>query len=353
MAWYPKAVKRPISVNFTRTKTKKNCVILHSTASKTATSMYGWFSNPSAEASSHFHIDNVGRVEQYIDTDHFSWANREGNSRSITVETQGSGYEQWTNAQIVAIVDLIVWASKVHGIPIRMMNSSKSSESGVGWHRLGIDGNYIISKNPDLLKGRTPRGGGEVWSGFGKICPGDDRILQMPSIVEKAKKQAGISTTPVTPNTAPSAPLGLYTYTVKKGDTLWKIAQAHSTTVDRIKKDNGLSSDEILVGQKIKVVGGGIYVVAKGDTLWSIAKKVGTTVANLMKLNSLKSSSIGVGDTLKTGGSASTDVRTHTVKKGDTLWSIAEKYGADVHSLRKLNGMTGSVIQIGQVIKIK
>lgn len=353
MAWYPKATKRPISVNFTRTKTKKNCVILHSTASKTATSMYGWFSNPSAEASSHFHIDNNGRVEQYIDTDYVSWANREGNGRGVTIETQGSGYEPWTNAQIVAIVDLIVWASKVYNFPIRMMNSSKSSETGVGWHRLGVDGNYNISKNPDLLRGRSPRGGGEVWSGFGRICPGDDRILQVPSIVEKAKKQAGISATPVKPSTAPSAPLGLYTYTVKKGDTLWRIAQAHSTTVDRIKKDNGLKSDEIVVGQKLKVVGGGIYVVAKGDTLWSIAKKLGTTVANLMKVNSLKSDEIVVGDTLMTGGSVSAGVRTHTVNKGDTLWSIAQKYDTDVHTLRKLNGMSGSVLQIGQVLKVK
>ena len=192
MARMPGAVWRPIARNYTRNVTNKNCVILHTTASAAATSMHGWFSNPSAQSSSHFHVDFNGRIEQYIDTAYMSWANAAANSRSVTVETQGSGSESWTVAQIQAIVKIIQWARKAHpAIPLRQMNSSAASEKGIGWHRLGVNGNF----GSGILRGRNQRGGGQVWSSaYGKVCPGTKRIQQIPSII----KQAGGSTTTTT-----------------------------------------------------------------------------------------------------------------------------------------------------------
>lgn len=185
MAWYPKANKRPININYTMTKTAKNAVLLHSSASDGLSSLYSFFNNPSTQASSHFHVDFSGNVEQYIDTDHVSWANRDGNSRSVTIETQGSGEGPWTQAQMNAMAKLIRWICATHRIPLRIMENSHTSTSGVGWHRIGIDGNFPSS---GLLRGRNARGGGEVWSGFGKTCPGDDRILQVPRLIEMSKK---------------------------------------------------------------------------------------------------------------------------------------------------------------------
>lgn len=192
MAWMKGAKARPIKENYTHRVTAKDCVILHTTASAAATSMYRWFSNPNAQASSHFHVDFDGNIEQYMDSAHMSWANSAANPRSITIETQGNGSEPWTNAQIVAIVQIIQWARSVHkGIPLRQMNSSARSEKGIGWHRLGVHGNF---PKTGILRGRTQRGTGESWSSaYGKVCPGDDRIKQIPGIIRQA---GGTSTKP-------------------------------------------------------------------------------------------------------------------------------------------------------------
>lgn len=194
MAWMKGAKARPIKRNYTGRRTTKTRVILHTTASASATSMHGWFSNPNAGASSHFHVDNDGNIEQYIDTDYISWANRDGNSSSITIETQGAGHEPWTAAQVRAIVQIIQWARTVHkGIPLRRMTSSARKQKGIGWHRLGVNGDF---PKTGILRGRQQRGGGELWSGaYGKVCPGDKRIKQIPGIV----RQAGGTSTASTP----------------------------------------------------------------------------------------------------------------------------------------------------------
>jgi murein DD-endopeptidase MepM/ murein hydrolase activator NlpD len=184
MAWYPKALKKPISHNYTRTVTGKDCVILH-TAASNGDSLQAWFNNPSAQASSHFYVRKSGVVEQYIDSKYMSWANVQGNPRSVTIETEGLGDEAWTAKQVQAIVALCQWACKTHGIPVRQMASSAVTEKGIGWHRLGCDGNY--PSTPSILKGRSQRGGGEDWTGaagYGRACPGDDRIKQMPAIIK-------------------------------------------------------------------------------------------------------------------------------------------------------------------------
>jgi murein DD-endopeptidase MepM/ murein hydrolase activator NlpD len=186
MAWYPKALKKPISHNYTRTVTGKDCVILH-TAASNGDSLQAWFNNPSAQASSHFYVRKSGVVEQYIDSKYMSWANVQGNPRSVTIETEGIGNEEWTAKQVQAIVALCQWACKTHSIPIRQMASSAASEKGIGWHRLGCDGNYPTT---GILRGRNQRGGGQDWTGaagYGRACPGDDRIKQMPAIIAAVK----------------------------------------------------------------------------------------------------------------------------------------------------------------------
>ena len=191
MAIYPKAIWKPISVNYTRTVTNKNALILHTTAS-TATSQFGWFSNKSAMASSHFHIANDGTIEQYIDTKYISWASGDANSRSVSIETQGTGKGVWTNAQVKALGELSRWICAMHGIPVQQMTSSKATSRGIGWHRLGIDGNF---PKTGILRGRSARGGGQSWSSaYGKECPGDARIKQVPGIIKSIK---GGKVTPV------------------------------------------------------------------------------------------------------------------------------------------------------------
>ena len=103
-------------------------------------------------------------------------------------------------------------------------------------------------------------------------------------------------------------------HVVKKGETLGKIAQKYKCSVTNLKKWNNLSSNNIKVGQKLKVYppesgsssqGGGqsssgtVYTVKSGDTLWSIAKKHNVSVDYIKKKNNLKSNELKAGQKLK------------------------------------------------------
>lgn len=83
-------------------------------------------------------------------------------------------------------------------------------------------------------------------------------------------------------------------YTVKKGDTLSGIASKYGTTYQKLAEYNNISNPNlIVVGQKIKIPNtetttDNYYVVKRGDTLWSIAQKYNTTVAKLVELNKIQ-----------------------------------------------------------------
>lgn len=102
------------------------------------------------------------------------------------------------------------------------------------------------------------------------------------------------------------------TYTVVKGDTLSKIARDYGTTYQQIMQQNGLSTTLIKVGQKLEIgsstattqtaTTSSTYTVVKGDTLSKIAKQYGTTYQQIMQLNGLTSTLIKVGQKLTVTG---------------------------------------------------
>jgi LysM repeat protein len=104
------------------------------------------------------------------------------------------------------------------------------------------------------------------------------------------------------------------------------------------------------------------YKVVAGDTLGSIATKFGVTVARIQAANSLgTSTTIRVGQTLKIPTAVSSSpvattsptIKTYTVKSGDTLWGIASKLGVSVTKLAELNGITNAnLLKVGQVLKV-
>jgi LysM repeat protein len=88
---------------------------------------------------------------------------------------------------------------------------------------------------------------------------------------------------------------GFFTqHVVKKGDTLYDIARKYKTTVKKIKSLNGLKSDTIYPGQKLKLngevktQGSRVYVVKKGDTVGGIASKLGVSSKWIITQNGLK-----------------------------------------------------------------
>ncbi len=94
------------------------------------------------------------------------------------------------------------------------------------------------------------------------------------------------------------------------------------------------------------------YTVQAGDTLWAIARRYGTTVDVLKSYNGLTSDMLRIGQVLKIPASQTPSYTEYTVRAGDTLWAIARTYGTTVDAIQKLNGLTGDVINIGQVLKI-
>lgn len=149
-------------------------------------------------------------------------------------------------------------------------------------------------------------------------------------------------------------------YTVEKGDSLWSIANKFNTTVANLKSLNNLSSNLLQIGQKLKINATKVdqpneyYSVKKGDTLYSIATKNNLTVPELKNLNNLKSDNLSIGQTLliKKTPKENTNITTYTVKKGDTLYSIARKYNTTVNAITTLNNLTSNNLSIGQTLKI-
>ena len=148
-------------------------------------------------------------------------------------------------------------------------------------------------------------------------------------------------------------------YTVKAGDSLWNISKKYGITVNELKKLNNLTSDNLSIGQVLRVPSsesgvtptGSTYTVKKGDSLWKIANSYGTTVTNLKSLNNLKTDNLSIGQVLLVPNNIPV-ANTYTVKSGDSLWSIARKYGTTVDTLKRLNGLTSNLLSIGQVLKL-
>jgi len=142
-------------------------------------------------------------------------------------------------------------------------------------------------------------------------------------------------------------------YTVQKGDSYWLISQKFNTSLSSVLSANNATSNTSLnTGQKITVPSN-TYTVQKGDTYYLIAKKCGVTLSSLLSANNAtQNSALYVGDKIKipdTNG----DYTTHTVQKGETYWTISQKYGVSLSSLLSYNGATNnSALNIGDKVKI-
>jgi hypothetical protein len=177
MPRFPVAVWRPVTRYQSgplHVRATQRRLIFH-TAISSAKSLHSFFQQP-GRATPHFYVNDAGNIEQYIDTDYRSTANLNGNHDCITVESSDEGGRRlsWTDAQITTLARLSVWCHHRHRIPLLRCPSSRPGTRGIGWHRLGIDGNFPQPPG-HLLGGRV--NGGEKWSlSFGKTCPGNAKI---------------------------------------------------------------------------------------------------------------------------------------------------------------------------------
>lgn len=173
-------------------------------------------------------------------------------------------------------------------------------------------------------------------------------------------------------------------YIVKKGDTLIKIARRFGTTVYRLQEDNDLEdAGSLEVGDSLIIrrnkaekedtrledeLEEQIYVVKKGDTLFKIAKRFGVTVRELQEMNGLKDvKKLKIGDSLIIRGDKAVPEETilgdkrgnleekiYIVKRGDTLFKIAKRFGVTVRELQELNELKDvKKLEIGDSLKIR
>lgn len=195
------------------------------------------------------------------------------------------------------------------------------------------------------------------------IHPGQVMHLQEP----KPASKPALKTAPTT-NT---------TYTVKAGDSVWLIANMHGISMNDLVKWNKIKNNTIHPGQKLTVkqpVSSGkpttklptstnpvTHKVSYGESLWLISSKYGVTVDELRKQNGLKGDLIHPGQVLviKKGTTTSHSNPagksgiSYTVKAGDSVWLIANRYGVSMDDLMKWNKIKNYTIHPGQVLTIQ
>lgn len=180
------------------------------------------------------------------------------------------------------------------------------------------------------------------------------------------------------------------THKVKAGETLFSISQQHNVTVEDLKKWNGLSSTLIYANQTLQIgststdssssstptttSSNHTYTVKSGDTLYRIAKNNGTSVQQLKDWNNLSSHLIYVNQVLKISGTgtvssspsapvqektnetqaspAPSNSKSYKVQPGDTMWSVAQRHGISISQLKQWNNLSSNTIYINQVLQV-
>lgn len=156
---------------------------------------------------------------------------------------------------------------------------------------------------------------------------------------------------------------------VSSGETLSSIARRYGVSVSALRTTNRISGNVIRPGQRLRIPGTAgddlpaavIYTVRQGDALSTIAQRFGTTVTKLKRANRLTNNTLRVGQRLEIPDAeparAKREIEApkseiYVVRQGDTLSEIADRYGVGLSKLRAANGLRGNAIRIGQRLVI-
>ena len=162
--------------------------------------------------------------------------------------------------------------------------------------------------------------------------------------------------------------INIQTYIVKKGDTLYGISNQYGVSVIELASINGVNATSLQIGQELVIPDKSgvnpnnmfLYTVKKGDTLYSIAKKYNTSVSAILDLNYLTNTNLSIGQVIRIpenytpeGEITLPQYTNYIVQKGDTLYSISKKFQISVDVLVKDNALTSTVLYPGEVLKIR
>ncbi len=159
---------------------------------------------------------------------------------------------------------------------------------------------------------------------------------------------------------------------VVRGDSLSTIAQKYGITLRELKRLNKIKHNTAMLGVRLKVPVSGAtsnnvaksasrktvtHTVRSGESLSHISAKYNVTIRAIKRDNKLTKNTLYVGQKLRIGGAANNTaavkkIRTHKVKRGDTLSEIAERYNSNMQKIKKANKLRSNTVQLGQVLII-
>jgi LysM repeat protein len=219
---------------------------------------------------------------------------------------------------------------------------------------LKIPGFVAPAPTPSTGNTYTVQSGDSLWSIANKFGVTVTELRNLNNLTSDILSIGQVLLIPVQPSGTPTT-----TYTVQSGDNLYSIASRFNTTVDAIKSANNLTTNTLSIGQVLTIPTGTTttsptttYTVQSGDNLYSIASAFGTTVDAIKSANNLTSNLLSIGQVLTIPTTSSGTTRTYTVQSGDSLWTVANKFGTTVDALRRANNLTTDLLSIGQVLII-
>jgi len=219
---------------------------------------------------------------------------------------------------------------------------------------LGLESKTLAGLNPELRRDTTP---------------GTSYALKVPRAVASSFGAQLAALPPYVPPPEES----YARHRVRRGETLSTIARRYRTSVGAIARANNLRSrHQIRVGQRLKIPqrGGSRRVLAaasttaaswrhtvrRGDSLWSLASRYGTNVDRIKRDNELRGDRLVVGQKLRieTGAGGGAGARSHTVRRGDTIGRIARTQSVSIESILRANGLSRkSTIYPGQILRLE
>jgi membrane-bound lytic murein transglycosylase D len=177
-----------------------------------------------------------------------------------------------------------------------------------------------------------------------------------------------------------STKTSLYRYRVKRGDTISELAEKFGVQSSMIKKWNNMSGNKLIAGKTIKIYSNGssslgdnttktssniiYHKIKSGESISQIAELYRVSSSSVRKWNGLSSNKIIAGKTLKIYSDADVfDIpdnkisknsgKTHTVRSGESLYSIAKANSLSVAKLKSINSLSTNKIVVGQVLKLE
>ncbi|HVY54965.1 MAG TPA: LysM peptidoglycan-binding domain-containing protein [Thermodesulfobacteriota bacterium] len=232
---------------------------------------------------------------------------------------------------------------------------------------IGVSQYTLVELNPAILLNATPPGG-----------PYQINVPQGYANIAARKSKELYALADVNPMIAQSSTGG--THTVKRGETLARIASRYGVSMSSIKKANGMRSSTVRTGQVLRIPGLAgpstsyasadsagttvTYRIRRGDTLGAIAARHRVSIASIKNANNMRSSMIRTGEVLTIPGSTGryyedeeavtnvTKIAKHKVQPGETLGGIAAKYNVSITTLQRANEMRSASIMAGEVLDI-